>query len=130
MKCLLRGIAAAALAVLLTACGSASASEPDPLRIAGDYVLAELYRDDGTSLNTQVAELYAAGETVTLHLAEDGTGTYTIFEEAEAVTWTETTLTFGGETLELSRTKDTLTVYTGGGTEGKMVFVPAETAAQ
>ena len=123
MKSTVRGAAAAALSVILAACGSASA--PDPLPIAGDYKLCELYDDSGASLNEELAELNASGETVTLHLAEDGTGTYTIFGDPEEVTWTESSLTFEGETMDLAWTENSLTVYSGGGTEGRMVFAPA-----
>ena len=114
-----------ALFLLLAGCGASSpAPEPTPLPAVGSYRLAELYNDSGASLNSELNELQSGGNTVILTLSEDGTGTYVIFEESEPVTWTETTLTFNGETLEMEWTPDRLTVYSGGGTEGRMVFVP------
>ena len=127
MKSVYFSPAVPALSLLLAGCGASSPQpEPTPLPAAGSYRLAELYNDSGASLNSELNELQSGGNTVILTLSEDGTGTYIIFEESEPVTWTETTLTFNGETLEMEWTPERLTVYSGGGTEGRMVFVPEQ----
>ena len=123
MKPILRILTVLITALVLTACGSSAASEPEPQIAAGTYRLKELYDDEGTSLNDKLARLEAEGSTVTLVLAEDGTGTYHLFDETEAVTWNETSLTLFGETYTMEQTPEALTVHSGSGTEGRMVFV-------
>ena len=125
MKSVYLSPAVTALSLLLSGCGASSPKpEPTPLPAAGSYRLTELYNDSGTSLNNELSELQAGGNTVILTLSEDGSGTYIIFDESEPVTWTETTLTFNGEILDMEWTPERLTVYSGGGTDGRMVFVP------
>ena len=125
MKSVYLSPAVTALSLLLSGCGASSPKpEPTPLPAAGSYRLVELYDDRGTPLNSELSELQSGGNTVTLTLSEDGSGTYIIFDESEPVTWTETTLTFNGEILDMEWTPERLTVYSGGGTDGRMVFVP------
>ena len=125
MKSVYLSPAVPALSLLLSGCGASSPKpEPTPLPAAGSYRLVELYDDSGTPLNSELSELQSGGNTVTLTLSEDGSGTYIIFDESEPVTWTETTLTFNGEILDMEWTPERLTVYSGGGTDGRMVFVP------
>ena len=123
MKPILRILTVLITASVLIACGSSAASAPQPQITAGTYRLKELYDDEGTSLNDKLARLEAEGSTVTLILSEDGTGTYQLFDETEAVTWTETSLTLFGETYTMEQTPEALTVHSGSGTEGRMVFV-------
>lgn len=126
MKPILRILAALITALVLAACGSSAASEPQPSITPATYQLNELYDDAGTSLNEKLARLEAEGSTVTLVLSEDGTGTCHLFDEEEAVTWNETSLTFLGETYTMEQAGETLTVHSGGGAEGRMVFVMAQ----
>jgi len=123
MKPILRILTVLITASVLIACGSSAASAPQPQITAGTYRLKELYDDEGTSLNDKLARLEAEGSTVTLILSEDGTGTYQLFDETEAVTWNETSLTLFGETYTMEQTPEALTVHSGSGTEGRMVFV-------
>jgi hypothetical protein len=123
MKPILRILTVLITASVLIACGSSAASSPQPQITAGTYRLKELYDDEGTSLNDKLARLEAEGSTVTLILSEDGTGTYQLFDETEAVTWNEASLTLFGETYTMEQTPEALTVHSGGGTEGRMVFV-------
>ena len=123
MKPILRILTVLITASVLIACGSSAASAPQPQITAGTYRLKELYDDEGTSLNDKLARLEAEGSTVTLILSEDGTGTYQLFDETEAVTWNEASLTLFGETYTMEQTPEALTVHSGSGTEGRMVFV-------
>lgn len=123
MKPILRILTVLITTSVLIACGSSAASAPQPQITAGTYRLKELYDDEGTSLNDKLARLEAEGSTVTLILSEDGTGTYQLFDETEAVTWNEASLTLFGETYTMEQTPEALTVHSGSGTEGRMVFV-------
>ena len=123
MKPIFRILTVLITVLVLAACGSSAASAPEPQITAGTYRLKELYDDEGTSLNDQLARLEAEGSVVTLVLSEDGTGTCQLFDETEAVTWNETSLTLFGETYAMEQTPEALTIHSGGGTEGRMVFV-------
>lgn len=81
---------------------------PDTVR-AGLYVAEQMQSSSGTATKDDLA---AMGIRYTLLLEEDGTGEMSYGDSMRfAITWTETGLSYGGETMEIAFEGDCVTVH-------------------
>lgn len=119
-------LAVSLILLLVSGCGSAGTPEQTAEETipAGNYILAELYDENGASLTDRITELEQLGRTITLQLNEDGTGTYTLFGDAQTVAWTNNDITIEGQTMPLEWNGQTITILSSGESQGRMVFVP------
>ena len=119
---------AMAMSFALVGCGG-GASAPSPV---GQWEISGMTSDGETYSAEDLQAMKDYGMNVTLSINEDGTASMNVFgEEMTGGTWDETSLTFNGQSINMTLDGDTLTLTQGDETMtfSRMAADSAEAAA-